>query len=187
MWEWSALHSLLSTYTYDILYFLLMHVGPFVWSLKFWLFSSFWCIWIFIAKEVTWLVLNHLCLHFYYSPPPPHMYIGITLYVCQSIRLKFCQCVLIVSAQYRLNIYFLNKLDMVVYYYMTICHVENLIHCLQCLSPDVILCGWLGLKHQLTKKNLQCQGHSEGLYNWNMTIFVVSSKLLVSLQPNLVW
>ena len=34
---------------------------------------------------------------------------------------------------------------------------------------------------------VQCEGHSEGLYNQNMTISVVSSKLLVSLQPNLVW
>ena len=33
---------------------------------------------------------------------------------------------------------------------------------------------------------LQCQGHSEGLYNQNTTIFTVCSKLLVRLQPNLV-
>ena len=33
---------------------------------------------------------------------------------------------------------------------------------------------------------VQCQSHSEGLYNQNMTISVVSSKLLVSLPPNLV-
>ena len=33
---------------------------------------------------------------------------------------------------------------------------------------------------------VQCQGHSEGLYNQNMTISVVSSKLQVGLQPNLV-
>ena len=32
----------------------------------------------------------------------------------------------------------------------------------------------------------QCQGHSEGLYNQNMTISAVSSKLLIHLQPNLV-
>ena len=32
---------------------------------------------------------------------------------------------------------------------------------------------------------VQCQGHSKGLYNQNMTISVVSSKLLVSLQPKL--
>ena len=32
---------------------------------------------------------------------------------------------------------------------------------------------------------LQCQGHSEGLYNQNMTIFTISSKLLVNFQPNL--
>ena len=31
----------------------------------------------------------------------------------------------------------------------------------------------------------QCQGHSEGLYNQNMTISTISSKLLVRLQPNL--
>ena len=34
---------------------------------------------------------------------------------------------------------------------------------------------------------LQCQGHSEGLYNQNMTISTLSSKLLVCLQPNLVF
>ena len=28
---------------------------------------------------------------------------------------------------------------------------------------------------------VQCQGHSEGLYNQNMTIFIMSSKLLVYL------
>ena len=33
---------------------------------------------------------------------------------------------------------------------------------------------------------LQGQGHSKGLYDQNMTIFTVSSKLVVSLQPNLV-
>ena len=38
----------------------------------------------------------------------------------------------------------------------------------------------------LKKKNCQCQGHNEGLYNQNMTISTFSSKLLVCLQPNLV-
>ena len=33
---------------------------------------------------------------------------------------------------------------------------------------------------------LQCQGHSEGLYNQNMTVSTISSKLLVRLQPNFV-
>ena len=33
----------------------------------------------------------------------------------------------------------------------------------------------------------QCQGHSEGLYNQNMTISTISSKLLVRLQSDLVW
>ena len=36
------------------------------------------------------------------------------------------------------------------------------------------------------EKSVQYQGHSEGLYNQNMTISLVFSKLLVGLQPNLV-
>ena len=60
-----------------------------------------------------------------------------------------------------LNIFF-TKLGIAVNYHESMCHVEKLI------------------------LYLQCQGHSEGLYNKNMTIFTVSSKLLVSLEPNLV-
>ena len=52
---------------------------------------------------------------------------------------------------------------MLVYYHKAMCHAEKLVH------------------------YLQCQGHSEGLYKQKMTIFIVSSKLLVRLQPNLVW
>ena len=51
---------------------------------------------------------------------------------------------------------------MVVYYHEAMCHAEKLVH------------------------HLQCQGHSKGLYNQNMTIFTVSPKLLVRLQPDLV-
>ena len=73
----------------------------------------------------------------------------------------------IMSAQYLLNrstiFFFLyTKLDMVVCYHEAMCHAEKLVH------------------------YLQCQGHSEGLYNQNMTIFTISSKVLVRLQPNLV-
>ena len=32
----------------------------------------------------------------------------------------------------------------------------------------------------------QGQGHSEGLYNQNMTVFTVSSELMILLKPNLV-
>ena len=56
-----------------------------------------------------------------------------------------------------------TKLGMVVYYHEAMCHTEKLVH------------------------YLQCQGHSKGLYNQNMTIFTMSSRLLVCLQPNLVW
>ena len=52
---------------------------------------------------------------------------------------------------------------MVMQHHKPECHAEILVHC------------------------VQCEGHSEGLYNKNMTIFTVSSKLLVPLQPNLLW
>ena len=42
------------------------------------------------------------------------------------------------------------------------CHAEKLVH------------------------RIQRQGHSEGLYNQNMTISVVPAKLLVGLQPDMV-
>ena len=48
------------------------------------------------------------------------------------------------------------------YYHEAMCHVEKLVH------------------------YLQCQGYNEGLYSQNMTIFTISYKLLVHLQPNLV-
>ena len=51
---------------------------------------------------------------------------------------------------------------MVVYYHVAMCNVEKLVY------------------------YLQRQGHIEGLYNQNMPIFTISSKLLVRLQPNLV-
>ena len=44
---------------------------------------------------------------------------------------------------------------MVVYYHAAMCPAEKLFH------------------------RLQSQGHSEGLYNQNMTIFTISSKMLV--------
>ena len=57
---------------------------------------------------------------------------------------------------------FVTKHGIVMQHHKPKCHAEKLVHC------------------------VQCQGHSEGLYNQNMSISVVSSKLLVSLQPNLV-
>ena len=44
---------------------------------------------------------------------------------------------------------------MMVYYHEVMCHVKKLVH------------------------YLQCQGHSDGSYNQNMTIFTISSKVLV--------
>ena len=51
---------------------------------------------------------------------------------------------------------------MVVYYHEAMCHAGKFVHYLQGL------------------------GHSKGLYDQNMTIFTILSKLLVHLQPNLV-
>ena len=63
--------------------------------------------------------------------------IGITLSVCPSVRLSFCQCVQVcLDAQP-----FLIRLGMVVYYYEVVCHAENMV------------------------LYLQRQGHSEGLQN----------------------
>ena len=49
---------------------------------------------------------------------------------------------------------------MVVYYHEVMCHVEKLVH------------------------YLQCQAHSKGLNKQNITISTISSKLAVRLQPN---
>ena len=52
------------------------------------------------------------------------------------------------------------KPGMVMQHHKPECPAEELVHC------------------------VQCQGHSKGLYNQNTTISTISSKLLVSLQPN---
>ena len=59
--------------------------------------------------------------------------------------------------------YFFTKLGMVVYYHEVMCHAEKVVH------------------------YLQCQGQSKGLYNQNMTVSIIPSKLPVHLEPNLVW
>ena len=69
---------------------------------------------------------------------------------------------LIVSAQYLLNCLIIcYQIWYVVYYHEVMCLAEKLVHF------------------------LQCQGHSKGLYKQNLTIFTISYKLLVLLQPNL--
>ena len=70
-------------------------------------------------------------------------------------------CVYSISPEPLNHFFVFIKLRIVVYYHSAMCHAEKLVHC------------------------LQCQGHSEGLCNQNMTISLVSSKLLVDLQPNL--
>ena len=55
------------------------------------------------------------------------------------------------------------RLGLAVYYHKAMCHAEKLVH------------------------YLQCHGHSEGLDNQNMTIFMIPCELLICLQPDLVW
>ena len=85
--------------------------------------------------------------------------IGITLSVCSSVCVS--NCVLSVSPEL-LNLFFLTKLGVLVYYHEVMCLVEKNVH------------------------YLQCQGHSMGLDKQNMTISIMSSKLQFHLQPNLV-
>ena len=55
--------------------------------------------------------------------------------------------------------HFVTKPGMVVQHHKPKCHAENFVY------------------------YVQCQGHRKDLYNQNMTVSVVSSKLLVGLQP----
>ena len=57
--------------------------------------------------------------------------------------------------------HFDTKLGMVMQHHELECYAEKLVRC------------------------LQCQGHSEGLYNQTMTISALSSKQVVCLQANL--
>ena len=96
-----------------------------------------------------------------FIPPSPCINTGggILESLCPSVLLSVC---LILISLAPLNQYF-TKFGMVVYYHEVDCHAEKLVH------------------------YLQCQGHSEGLYNQNCTICTISFKLLVSLQPTLIW
>ena len=58
------------------------------------------------------------------------------------------------------TVHFINKPDMVMQHHKPECPADKMVHC------------------------VQCRGHSEDLYNKNMTISVVSSELLVHLQAN---
>ena len=69
------------------------------------------------------------------------------------VQMIFSLCVdCVCSVSPELLSYCLTKLDMVVYFQEAVCQAEKLVH------------------------YLQCHGHSEGLYNQNMTIFTISSK-----------
>ena len=86
--------------------------------------------------------------------------IGITLSICSSVALSVCP---IVSAQYLLNrsTIFFTKLGMVVYYHEAMCHAKKLVH------------------------YLQCQGHSEGLYDQNVTIFFTKLGIAVNYHESM--
>ena len=144
--------------------------------------ASQWCECVRHYKTLLASFVSGLtCISFKFLSDTPHpsqykyewgeRYIGITLSVCPSVVLPVCP---IGSAQYLLNrspvvccccccLLLFTKLGIVVYHYEAMCHAETLVH------------------------YLQCQGHNEVLYNQNMTIFTLSSKLLVRFQLDLVW
>ena len=82
----------------------------------------------------------------------------VHLSVCNSVSVSNHVCWISPES---LNHFFLTKFGMGVYYHEVMCHVNKLVHYIQC----------------------QC----ESLYNQNQTIFTISSTLLVHLQPNMVW
>ena len=87
------------------------------------------------------------------------VYIGITLsvHLLFCLRVRLCPLSISLPAQP-----FFTKLGMVMYCHELMCHVEKVVH------------------------YLQGQGNSKSLCNQSMTIFTISSKLLVCLEPNLV-
>ena len=94
----------------------------------------------------------------------------ITLSVCTSVRLYICPSVILSMCPILSEQYLLNR---------------------STILNQTWYCGVLSggkLSDRKRKKKLvpyrQCQGHNEGLYNQNMTISTMSSKLLVRLQPN---
>ena len=86
-------------------------------------------------------------------------YNGITVSVCLSVRVfGFCPDDIFWIAQPRLT-----KVCMVVNYHESECHAQKPV------------------------RYFQGQVHSEGLYDQNMTVSTISSRLLVHFQPDLEW
>ena len=85
--------------------------------------------------------------------------LSVHLSVCTSVRVSDHVCSIFPEP---FNPFFFTKFGIVLYCHEMIFHAEKFVH------------------------YFQCQGHREGLYNQNLTIFTISSKLLVHLQLNLV-
>ena len=99
-----------------------------------------------------------------------HTIFGITLSVCTSVRPYICPSVILSVCSILSGRYLLNRST-----------IFN-----QTWYGGVLSRGKLSGRKKLVHYR-QSQGHSEGLYNQNMTISTMSSKLLVRLQPNSVW
>ena len=83
---------------------------------------------------------------------------SLCLSVCSSVHASYH----VRSVSPELLNHFLLNFCMMEYYHEAMCRVEKLVH------------------------YLQCQGHSKSLNKQNITISIISSKLLFHLQPNLV-
>ena len=100
-----------------------------------------------------------LFVHYIPPPPPRYKYRGEYIGITLSVGSSVQLCPLSISCTAKP---FFTKLVMVVYYHEAMCCAEKFVH------------------------YLQCQVHSEELYNQNMAIFTISSKVPLCLQPNLV-
>ena len=117
--------------------------------------------------------LSHKHKTYRYSVQPGTLGIDRTIFgaLCLSARLYICPSVILSVCQIFCRRYLLNRST-----------IFN-----QTWYGGLVSQGGVSGTH--TKKMVhyhQCQGHSEGFYNQNMTISTISSKLLVCLQPNLV-
>ena len=107
--------------------------------------------WCTIARVIT-NKANSL-QHFYTTP---YKYMGGVYwnhFVCLSVRLSFCPCIRVCLDDISWTTEpFLTKLGMMVYYHMAVCRAEIFVH------------------------YLQCQGHSEGLYNqiWLFLLYLLN-------------
>ena len=131
-------------------------------KLKF--ITSFFFVTVIMFAHIN-QIMNIPLLSIFIIPPLPKYIQGV--YWNHFACLQFCSCVrscvLSISLTAQLLLFFLPNLVWWCIIMRQCVMQKKMVHC------------------------LNCQGHSKGIYNQNMTIFAIYSKLKVRFQPNLVW